>query len=80
MRLHLFAGHDHYPNGGMEDYRGTFATLEDCLDALPKRYSDMPDPDYGWVQVALDTPAGLVMYAMWSVTTGTWKMVAADGD
>lgn len=33
----VFAGHDHYPSGGMGDVRGSFDTLEECRVVTDKK-------------------------------------------
>ncbi len=49
----LFAGSDYYPSGGMRDYQGTFATLEEAQqlgqahDELMGNYSR-----FNWSHVA----------------------------
>jgi hypothetical protein len=39
LKYHVWAGHDYYPGAGLDDYRGSFATVEEAID-VAKRYID----------------------------------------
>lgn len=41
---HVFAGDCYYPFGGMSDYKGTAASLQEAIDLLPE--------DEEWAQIA----------------------------
>ncbi len=45
----LFAGHNYYPGGGMNDYRGTFSTVKEAVDKGTER--DDWSRRYDWYQV-----------------------------
>jgi len=48
MKYLLFCGNDYYPRGGARDFKGSFATLEDAIEAHdPHEY----DYDGGWANI-----------------------------
>lgn len=49
--FHLFAGYDYYPGGGLNDYRGSFETLEAAQ--ATENYGD-------WAHIVQCTDDGLV--------------------
>jgi len=48
LRYLLFAGEQYYPGGGWEDYKGTFATLEEAQEAESKESAAC---GYGWSHI-----------------------------
>lgn len=72
MEWHVFAGEYYYPRGGVNDYRGSYATFEEAADrckAPRERYEWEDDEDYStapayeWAHVAHANPDGtLTLY------------------
>jgi len=57
LRYALFAGDDYYPNGGWQDFSGSYASLEEALAAGRAHL----DENYGsWYQV-VDLSVGSVV-------------------
>jgi hypothetical protein len=54
-RFLLFADYTFYPNGGWEDFRGAYATIEDAHHALTSLQAER----YNWYQIVNDRPHGL---------------------
>lgn len=42
-RLHLFLGDTYYPGGGIQDYRGSYETLDECLAVVKGGPCDWAD-------------------------------------
>ncbi len=54
-KFHLFTGDRYYPNGGIGDYSGAYATVEDALSWVlytnPDWYHIASMDDRGWLVI-----------------------------
>lgn len=50
-KYHLFSGEDHYPEGGLEDYYGSYETLEEAKAAGEESNDD-------WTTIAMTQEDG----------------------
>lgn len=48
MKYMLFSGYYYYPNGGWEDFKGFFDSVEDAMVFLKKNY---PEPYDSWAHI-----------------------------
>lgn len=68
---HLFVGDDYYPSGGMNDYRGSFPSLEACEEWLEVN----AQPVVQWAHAATFQEGKLVMACEWSADRGGRRVV-----
>ena len=67
---HLFASDDFEPNGGLTDYVGWFATLEECDAWLTANCN----PHTGWAQAEVGRDGKLVEVCSWTADRGEKKV------
>lgn len=76
--VHLFFGADYYPDGGMHDYRGAFATI----DAAKEAASALKEADRcgaSWGQIAQANEKGeLRVILEWSRQGNLYTKLPAD--
>lgn len=75
--FYLFAGHDYYPEGGFDDLKGAFISLDLAIERLNAITNDaLGKRDYQseiqWFQVAR------IEYDGWSITARGWKRSDCD--
>jgi hypothetical protein len=80
-RYLLFAGYQYYPDGGWEDFKGGFDTLQECSDAYVLWYSTGGGSPHGrWAQIVdlqkLGGP-GIVLTQNGSATI-SWERVGVS--
>lgn len=44
----LFAGHEFYPDGGMEDFEGDYDSLDEIKEIVKNTF---PEKEYNWYQI-----------------------------
>lgn len=75
MTYILFAAHCYYPNGGIDDYRGKFDTIEEAKSAFDAWCDEAIQPsdtdDDVWGQIATHEDMEPVSY--WSSETQEWS-------
>lgn len=57
LKFHLFKGEDYYPQSGLGDYLGSFATAEEALQFA----RDHPNSDDNWVEVITHAESGALV-------------------
>ena len=64
---HLFAGNIYYPNGGIEDYRGSFPSIEEAQKAEAEQ-------DREWAQVLVLRDGALCCVSEKSFLQNEWSV------